>query len=235
MKKYILLITIFLPIFLFGQNYMGQIEPYEEYSIYSQASGQIVTLDKKDETKTVNKILIKIDDNLEKKQLALYENQLKLYNEKLKILESSYERFITIKGKSQSDRDEKYYDLIDLKISIDSLKLSISELKDTIAKKSIYVNNLYIKSFAVNLGDYVSIGTKLATAQDLTKAKVEVYVSSDDYKNIVNKTVLIDGKSDIATIEKIDKSVDETYVSAYKVTIVLKDKTYGKVVNVEFK
>jgi len=61
-----------------------------------------------------------------------------------------------------------------------------------------------------------------------------VYVSSDDYKDIKNKNIQIDGKNDIATIEKIDKTIDDTYLSAYKVTLVLDDKNFGKAVKVEF-
>ena len=82
--------------------------------------------------------------------------------------------------------------------------------------------------------DYVSVGSELATAFDTTKSKMVVYVSSDDYKNIADKKVLINGKNGIAKIEKIDKTLDETFVSAHKVTLSLKDKNYGKVMSVEF-
>jgi multidrug resistance efflux pump len=232
MKKNILLLLT--PVFLFAQTYMTKVEPYEQLTIYAQSSGQIVKLDKADETKTVSKMLIKIDDSLEKMQLKLYENQLNLYLEKLKILQNSYNRYIKIKGKSQADKEDKYYELINLKITIDSLKLSINELKNTIKKKSIYVNDLYIKEFLVNNGDYISAGTKLATAFNLTKSKLIVYISKDDYKDIKDKRVLINKKENIATIEKIDKTIDDTYVSAHKVTLVLDNKNFGEVMQVEF-
>lgn len=232
MKKYFLFLLS--PLFLLAQTYMAKVEPYEEFTIYSQTSGQIINLDKKDETKTVSKVLIKLDSSLESKQLKLYENQLKLYTKKLEILNASYERFKNLKGKSQSDKDDKYYEVLELMISIDSIKLSIAELKDTIAKKAIRVNNLYIKEFKVNNGDYVSTGAELATAYDTTRSKLIVYVSSDDYTNIKNKQVLINNQRGIAHIEKIDKMVDETYVSAHKVTLTINNKNYGKVMKVEF-
>ena len=232
MKKY--LFILITPLMVFAQTYMAKVEPYDSFTIYSQTSGQIVELNKNDETKVVNKIIVKLDSNLEKKELEIYNKQLDLYLKKLSILENSYEKYIKIKGKSQSDKDDKLYDLIELKISIESIKLNIKTLEDTINKKTIKVENLYIKEFKVNLGDYVSAGTQLASAYNINKSKLVVYVSADDYENIENKKVLINGKDDIATIEKIDKTLDETYVSAHKITLVLKDENFGKILKVEF-
>ena len=172
--------------------------------------------------------------SLEKKELAIYNKQLSLYNKKLKILNNSYKKYITIRGKSQSEKDDKLYVLIELQISIESLKLKIKEIEDTLKKKVITAKNLYIKEFKVNLGDYVSTGTSLATAYDLSKSKLIVYVSKDDYEDIKNKKPLINGMSSIATIEKIDKTLDDTFVSAHKITLTLKDNDFGKVLKVEF-
>ena len=228
------LILFIAPIFIYAQSYMTKVEPYEEFTIYAQSSGQIVQLDKNDETKTLSKVLIKIDDSLEKQKLKIYEKQLSIYNEKLKILNENYKSFIKISGKSKSDKDDKYYTILDLKINIESLKLSITELKDTINKKSIPVNNLYVKEFKVNNGDYVSIGSELATAYDTSKSKLVVYVSNNDYEDITNKKILINGKNTTAKIDKVDETLDETYVSAHKVTLLIDDKEFGKVMNVEF-
>jgi len=123
MKKYIL--VLLTPLMVFAQSYMAKLEPYEKYTIYSQASGQVVYLDKKDETKIVNKTIIKLDDSLEQKQLSIYQKQLNLYLKKLEILEKSYQKYIKIKGKSQSDKDDKLYELIELKISIETINSNI--------------------------------------------------------------------------------------------------------------
>jgi len=232
MKKYLLILIT--PFMLFAQTYMAKVEPYDTFTIYAQAAGQIVKLDKSDETKVVNKTLIKLDTSLEQKQLEIYNKQLSLYNKKLKILENSYKKYITIRGKSQAEKDDKLYVIIELQISIESLKLDIKTLQDTLKKKAILAKDLYIKEFNVNVGDYVSIGTELASAYDISKSKLLVYVSEDDYKDIKNKKVLINGKENIATIEKIDKTLDETFVSAHKITLILKDDDFGKVLKVEF-
>lgn len=232
MKKTLLILLT--PFIVFAQTYMAKIEPYDSFTIYSQTSGQIVQLDKNDETKIVNKTLIKLDTSLEEKELAIYNKQLSLYLKKLSILKDSYNKYIKIKGKSQSDKDAKLYELIELKISIESLNLNIKTLEDTLAKKTIKVKDLYIKEFKVNKGDYVAIGTELASAYDINKSKLIVYASEDDYEDIKNKKVLINGEENIASIEKVDKTLDETFVSAHKVTLVLKNDNFGKIVKVEF-
>ena len=232
MKKYILLLLT--PLLLTAQSYMAKVEPYESYTLYAQSAGQIVKLDKNDETKVINKIAIKIDDSLEKKQLSIYKKQLALYMKKLDILESSYTKYIKIKGKSQSDKDDKLYEVIELKITIETLQANINEIEDSLEKKSIKVDTLYLKEFTVNKGDYVSVGKELATAYDISKSKLIVYVSSDDIKDIKNKTILINGEKDKANIEKIDKTIDDVYVSAYKVTLITQNQNFGEVLKVEF-
>jgi len=232
MTKY--LFILLTPLMVFAQSYMAKIQPYEEFTIYSQSSGKIATLDKSDETKIVNKMIIELDTSLEKKELAIYTKQLELYTKKLQIQEKNYKSYLNIRGKSQSEKDDKLYDLIELQISIESLKLQMKTLEDTLNKKIITVKNLYLKEFLVNKGDYVSIGSKLATAYDVSKSKLIVYASKDDYENIIDKKILINGKSGIASLEKFDKTVDETFVSAHKITLIVNDNDFGKVVKVEF-
>ncbi|MCK9336305.1 MAG: hypothetical protein M0P43_00610 [Arcobacteraceae bacterium] len=228
------ILFLLIPFMLYGQSYMAEIEPYEEFTIYSQTSGQVIKLNKEDETKVVTGILVKLDDSLDQKHLKLYQMQLNLYNEKLRILEENYKNFLGISGKSKTDKDQKYYDVIDMKITINNLKITIEELEDTILKKTISVKNLYIKEFLIQKQDYVNIGMELATAYDISKSKIVVYLSGEDYKDLNNKKVLIDGKDGIATIDKVDITLDDTFVSAHKVILKLDDKNFGKVVKVEF-
>jgi hypothetical protein len=233
MKKIIL--SLLSPLVLFAQSYMGKVEPYEAYTLYAQTSGEISYVDKTDETKVVSKLLIKLDDSLEREQLKLYKEQLTFYTEKLQLFEKNYQKFLKISGKSQYDKDEKYYDVLDLKVTIANLKLSISEIEDTIKKKSLHIKDKYIKEIKIDAHDYVSIGSELATTYDISKSKIIVYVSGEDYVDIQNKQVMINGKENIAQIEKVDKTVDESYVSAHKVTLISDDKNFGKIVTVEFK
>jgi len=219
---------------LFSQTYMAKIEPFDNFIIYAQTNGQIVYLDKNDETKVVDKTIVKLDDSLEQKELAGYKMQLRLYEEKLKLLNKNYQKYLQVAGKSAFEKDEKYYQILDLKVTIENLKIEIAKLEDTIAKKHISVRNLYIKQFKTNNGDYVTAGTQLADAYDISSARAVVFVSRSDYENIENKKILIDGKQESATIYKIDKIQDETMISAYRVELLLQRDDFGKIVEVEF-
>lgn len=226
---------LLLPIFLFANNYIAKIEPKDEFSIYANTNGEITFLDKTKEMSIVNGVIVKIDNVLEKENLNLYQTQLKLLNEKLVILENYYNKYKTITGKSDYEKDEKYMQIIELKNSIKNLELSITNTKDILNKKEITLNNLYLKEFLVNKYDYVNAGTKIATAYDTSKAKLVLYLNKEDYKDIKSKEIHLDGKKSNATIKKLDITPDKTFISAYKAEIEIDSKDFGQSVNVEFK
>ncbi|RBQ31388.1 hypothetical protein CRU92_08000 [Arcobacter sp. FW59] len=232
MTKYILLI---FPIFLFANSYMAKIEPKDEFSIYANASGEIIYLDKTKEMSIVNEVIVKIDSVLDKENLSLYQTQHKLLNEKLTILQDYYNKFKTIKGKSDFEKDEKYMEIIELKNSIKNLEISIANTKNSINKKEISLNNLYLKEFVVNKYDYVNIGTKIATVYDISKAKLVVYLNSEDYKDVKSKEIYLDGKKSNAQIKKLDIIPDKVFISAYKAEIEIDSKDFGKSITLEFK
>lgn len=226
---------LLLPIFLFANNYIAKIEPKDEFSIYANTNGEITFLDKTKEMSMVNGVIVRIDNALEKENLNLYQTQLKLLNEKLVILENYYNKYKTITGKSDYEKDEKYMQIIELKNSIKNLELSITNTKDILNKKEITLNNLYLKEFIVNKYDYVNAGTKIATAYDTSKAKLVLYLNKEDYKDIKSKEIHLDGKKSNATIKKLDITPDKTFISAYKAEIEIDSKDFGQSVNVEFK
>lgn len=228
-------IFLLLPIFLFANNYMAKIEPKDEFSIYANTNGEITYLDKNKEMSVVNGVVVKIDNNLEKENLKLYQAQLNLLNEKLVILQNYYTKFKNITGKSDYEKDEKYMEIIELKNSIKNLELSVIDTKNTLDKKEISLNNLYLKEFVVNKYDYVNTGTKIATAYDISNAKLVVYLNSEDFKEIKNKEIFLNGKKSTAKIKKLDIIPDKTFISAYKLEIEIDSKEFGKSVNVEFK
>ena len=226
---------LLLPILLFANNYIAKIEPKDEFSIYANTNGEITFLDKTKEMSMVNGVIVRIDNALEKENLNLYQTQLKLLNEKLVILENYYNKYKTITGKSDYEKDEKYMEIIELKNSIKNLELSITNTKDILNKKEITLNNLYLKEFIVNKYDYVNAGTKIATAYDTSKAKLVLYLNKEDYKDIKSKEIHLDGKKSNATIKKLDITPDKTFISAYKAEIEIDSKDFAQSVNVEFK
>jgi hypothetical protein len=232
MRKYIFLL---LPIFLFANHYIAKVEPKNQFSIFANTNGEITFLAKNKEMSVVNEVIVRIDDALEKENLKLYTAQLELYKEKLAILENYFEKYKTIKGKSSYEQDEKYMEIIDLKHSIKSLELSVANTQDILNKKVIRLNNLYLKEFTVNQYDYVSAGTKIATAYDISKAKLIVYLNKEDYDNILSKTIYLNGKQSNAKIKKLDITPDTTFISAYKAEIEIDSQNFGESITVEFK
>ncbi|MGD9553629.1 MAG: hypothetical protein AB7D96_01790 [Arcobacteraceae bacterium] len=232
MRKYIFLL---LPIFLFANHYIAKVEPKNQFSIFANTNGEITFLAKNKEMSVVNEVIVRIDDALEKENLKLYTAQLELYKEKLAILENYFEKYKTIKGKSSYEQDEKYMEIIELKHSIKSLELSVANTQDILNKKVIRLNNLYLKEFTVNQYDYVSAGTKIATAYDISKAKLIVYLNKEDYDNVLSKTIYLNGKQSDAKIKKLDITPDTTFISAYKAEIEIDSQNFGESITVEFK
>lgn len=232
MRKYIFLL---LPIFLFANHYIAKVEPKNQFSIFANTNGEITFLAKNKEMSVVNEVIVRINDALEKENLKLYTAQLELYKEKLAILENYFEKYKTIKGKSSYEQDEKYMEIIDLKHSIKSLELSVANTQDILNKKVIRLNNLYLKEFTVNQYDYVSAGTKIATAYDISKAKLIVYLNKEDYDNVLSKTIYLNGKQSDAKIKKLDITPDTTFISAYKAEIEIDSQNFGESITVEFK
>lgn len=233
MKKITLLLLA--PIMIFAKSYMAKIEPFDEFNIYAQKAGEIVYLDKNDENKVLSKKIIQIDNALDTTKLKNYQEQLNLYEKEYEIKNRNYEKFKTIRGKSAFDKDDRFIEVLNLKITISSLKNTIAELKDSIEKKSIKVKNLYLKSFSVNKMDYVTVGTKLAQLYDVSSSKLIVYVLKEDLKDIRKKKIYIDGKPTNAKVLRKDITVDEKYMTSYKVEIKSSSKEFGKIVNVEFR
>lgn len=232
MRKYIFLL---LPIFLFANHYIAKVEPKNQFSIFANTNGEITFLAKNKEMSVVNEVIVRIDDALEKENLKLYTAQLELYKEKLAILENYFEKYKTIKGKSSYEQDEKYMEIIELKHSIKSLELSVANTQDILNKKVIRLNNLYLKEFTVNQYDYVSAGTKIATAYDISRAKLIVYLNKEDYDNVLSKTIYLNGKQSDAKIKKLDITPDTTFISAYKAEIEIDSQNFGESITVEFK
>ena len=78
-----------------------------------------------------------------------------------------------------------------------------------LAKEEITLNNLYLKEFIVNKYDYVNVGTKIATAYDISKAKLIIYLNSEDYKDIKSKQIYLDGKKSDVKIKKFNEEWED--------------------------
>jgi len=244
MKK---LIFLMVTVFLFA--YEAKVEPFEVYKIKSSVAGEVVQSNKNLEaTKVKNALIVKIDDKQNIIDLKNMQAQVKILNEEIineraivKRKKRVYEKYKTLKTKSQTEKDLKFYDymgalnqLLNLQSQFNNTLANIEKLKDTINKKNIKASG-YVYKIYVNRGDYVAPGILIADVYDISKQKLTIYVPINEINSIKNKKVYINGKLGDFKISKIWNVPDTQYVTSYKVELIGKGLKFGDIVKVEFK
>ncbi|GAB6074647.1 efflux RND transporter periplasmic adaptor subunit [Nautilia lithotrophica] len=245
MKKF--LIFALSMVFLFA--YEAKVEPFEIYKIKASVTGEIILSNKNLEAKNVqNREIVKIDDKQNLIDLKNLQAQVKILNEEIinqsavvKRKKKIYEKYKTLKTKSQSEKDLKFYDymnalnqLLNLKSQFNNTLANIEKLKDTISKKSVKVKG-YVYKIYVNRGDYVAPGVLIADVYDISRQKLTIFVPIEDIDFIKNKQIYINGKKSNFKIYKIWNVPDTQYITSYKVELVGNGLKFGKIVKVDFR
>jgi multidrug resistance efflux pump len=259
-----LIVIFFTSIYLFSQEHYAKLEPIESVLIKSEVNGRVVLAKKNYEGKIANGVVVKIDDKLNRidlkntqDSLRLLESMVELNRKLLPMLKSNmqkkanlYKRLLPLASSSQNQKDTLYGALVSAKVQyfgtkekienlknqIVSLKQKVASLKDIIAKKSIRVDNKYLYKIYVKKGEFVNIGAPLVRVDDISKAKLVVYLSSDELKDIDKKTIYLNGKKSNLKFSKIWRVADEKFVSSYRAEIVLKPKDrFSTLVKVEIR
>ncbi|MBL0687027.1 MAG: HlyD family secretion protein [Sulfurospirillum sp.] len=263
--KYLLSICIFT-LSLNASIYYAKVEPYVAYSIKASVSGEVMSLFKEAEGKVSDgKVLIQIDDFLNKKELKSskikllsLERTMKLISKNVKnsqeverIREENYKKIKDLKTKSRTSKDLELINLINssnqvlaLKNSLENLKVSISDLsfkidslKDSISKKSVEVEKgfLIYKTY-VDRGDFVNVGTPLVDVYDISKGKLTIYLSKEDVKKAKNSILYINDQKSDYKIDKIWSVVDTQNISSYKTEIIIPaPKRFSELLKIELK
>lgn len=222
---------------LFANEYYAKLEPIESFQIKSSVSGKVIYTNTKVEGNNANdSTIVELDSYVNKVDLEQSRNKLKYIEEMINIEKNNYTRLNKVLSKSAFEKDTQKLKVINLESSKADMIIKIETLKDTIKNKKLIEKSNYIFNIAVKEGDYVGIGTLLYEANDLSKAKLEIYVPILEINTIKNKDIYIDGvKSDIK-IDKIYDIADSTHISSYKVQLVLNNpKTFSRLVKIEFK
>ena len=263
MNRFLLLVFTF-SIFVVASEHFAKLEPISTVIIKAEANGEVVVAKSNLEGSLVDGLIVKIDDNLDKldlknskNSLQLTQKMIELNKEMLPLLKKSvnmkrklYQKVTPLSSTSVSQKDslfsafvsaksqysgtlEKILNLENQKVS---LKQKIATLEDRIKKKSIIIDNKYLYSLDVKRGEYVNIGMPLATIQDISKAKLVIYLSEDELKDIDKKRIFINGKETNLKFSKIWKVADKKYISSYRAEIILKPfDRFSKLVKVEVK
>lgn len=234
--RYILL-SAFLINSLFAMEYYAKLEPVNSYIIKSSVNGKVIfTNDEIEGKQASNSIIVKIDSSVNSLELKYSLEKLSVYNQMIKIEEDNYKRLSKISSRSVYEKDNQKIKALNLKSQRTDLLIKIENLKDTIKNKKLREKNLYIYNISVKKGDYVSAGTTLYEAKDLSSAKVEIFIPISDVNIIKNKTIFLNEKESNVKISKIYKVADSKHISSYKVEVIIPNvKNFSKLVKIEFK
>ncbi len=264
MKK--IYIVLFLPLLLFSKVHYAKLEPYDSVTIKSAVSGLVMKVDLDAEGRMiVSKRVVHIDDKMDKIALRDAKESKVFLEEMLKInktiatgLQKSfqrkqgyYQRVSKLSSTSKTQKDNAYSafvaaktqylstqeKIISLKKQILDTKNRIVQLQDTIAKKSIVLKERYLYRLMVREGDYVVPGSPLAKIEDLSRAKLVLFLDADEIENIEQKAVYLDDKKTAYHIDKVWKSTDEKFVSSYRSEIYLPapKERFSRLMKVEIK
>ena len=233
----ILLSFLFMIVSLVANEFYAVIQPIKTYNVKSSVSGAVVFANSKREQQIINnKFIVRIDDKINKIELAQARFKLRNLEEILKLQKETLESYNKVASKSKVEKYAQKITLLNTLNSISDLKVKIKILEDQIVKKNISANGVFLSEVLVEKGDYVNPGTALYTAYDLSSGKLEIYIPIDKAKEYKNKTIYIDGKKTDLKINKLSRVADSKHISSYKCEIILKDvKEFSKLVKIEFK
>ena len=242
------LIVLLLPALLAAKVHYAKVEPYETITLKAAASGLVVDVNLNAEgTLVKNGRVIRIDDRLDsidlndtKESLALIEQMLGINQEIAGSLAETvrrqkgyYNRISKLATASRTQKDNAYSafasaktqylgtkeKIASLKKQILDMRYKIDMLEDTIEKKSVVLHNRYLDRLLVREGDYVAPGSPLARIDDMTQAKLVLFLEAEELPGIEQKHVFLNGKKTPYRVNKVWRVADEKYISSYRAEI----------------
>ena len=264
--KSLFLVVLMVPFCLYAQVHYAKMEPYNTIMLKSAVSGEVLSVQLDLEGMMLkHERIIHIDDRLDrvnlkqsKKSLELLKQMLKINNQSAKSLKesmqrakASYERIKILSTVSKAQKDDTYNryastktqylatkeKIVSLQKQILDLRYKISQLQDIISKKSIMLDGLYLYKLIVRKGDFVAPGTPLAKAQDLSRAKLVLFLEPEEVSDLKNKKIYLDGRETSYIVNKLWRVADEKYISSYRAEIYLpaKEGKFSQLMKVEIK
>jgi len=235
MKIFLLLLT---PLLLFAKVHYAKVEPYESVVLKSAVSALVMNVDLDAEGSIVDqKRVIYLDDRLDKMNLKTSKENLLILHETLKRQESYFRRIDKLKTASTTQKDNAFYGFASAKTQYLDMQYKIAQLEDSIEKKSIVLNHMYLYEIIVREGDFVAPGSPLARIVDTNLAKLVLYLEADELKDIEQKIVYLDDKKTEYKVDKVWRVADEKFISSYRAEIYITapEITFSKLVKVEIK
>ncbi|MEA1954035.1 MAG: hypothetical protein U9O24_06550 [Campylobacterota bacterium] len=252
--------------FLTAKVHYAKVEPYESVVLKSAVSALVVEVDLEAEGSMVtSKRVIHLDDTLDKsnlidakKSVLLLEKMLSINEEiatslngTVKRQEGYYKRISKLSTASKTQKDNAYSSftsaktqylstrekIVSLEKQIMDMKYKVAQLQDSIAKKSVVLQNKYLYKLMVRKGDFVNPGSALAQVEDASRAKLVLFLEAEEVQGVEEKVIYLNGKKTEYKVNKVWHIADEKFISSYRAEIYLpapKD-TFSKLIKVEIK
>jgi multidrug resistance efflux pump len=264
MNKIFLLLV--MPLFLLAKVHYAKVEPYDSVVLKSAVSGQVIdVLLDAEGTMVVSKRVIHIDDKLDIINLEDTKISIDLVQQMLKInkeIEQSlkeivqrqkgyYKRISKLSTASKTQKDNAYSaftsaktqylstreKILSLQKQILDMQYKVAQLKESVSQKSVILDNKYLYKLMVRTGDFVAPGSALARVDDISRAKLVLYLDNSELEDIDQKIVYLDDKKSEYKIDKIWKMADEKFISSYRAEIIIPApfKSFSKLMKVEIK
>ncbi len=263
MKIFIILV---MPLLLLAKVHYAKVEPYESVILKSAVSGLVIDVNHDIEGKIVTSgRVIHIDDVLDrlnvknsKQNIVLLKDMFELNKDIATTLKNTmqrqksyYRRISKLSTASMTQKDNAFSvystaktqylstreKIISLQKQILDIQFKVTQLEDTISKKSIVLKNKYLYRFLVRVGDFVTPGTPIARVDDANRAKLVLFLEAEELEGLDSKSIYFDGNKTDYKIDKVWKVADEKFISSYRAEIVIpapKD-IFSKLIKIEIK
>ena len=231
-----ILLLLFTPLFIFAKVHYAKVEPYESVVLKSAVSALVMDVDLESEGKMVDdKRVIYLDDRLDKINLKTSRENLLILHETLKRQESYFQRIDKLKTASTTQKDNAFYSFASTKTQYLDMQYKIAQLEDSIEKKSIVLHHMYLYEIMVRKGDYVTPGSPLARVVDASRAKLVLFLESDELDQIEQKNVYLNGEKTEYKVDKVWRVADEKFISSYRAEIYITapEGSFSKLMKVE--
>jgi multidrug efflux pump subunit AcrA (membrane-fusion protein) len=262
-----ILLTLSFPLMLCANVYYAKVEPFLTTTVKSAVSGEVLDVALEQEGKMLddNRTIVWIDDRLDKVNLTSTKARLKILQSRLlvnqesleKLLESKkrqkryYQRLSKLSTSSQTQKDNAYGGYVSKETQYLNTKEKIltlqqqqldledrqAQLEDQIAKKQLHSTHRYLYKLMVHKGDFVAPGTPLAVVQDLSRAKLVLFLEPEVVERLSASTLYLNGKKSDYRVNKVWQVSDEKYLSSYRAEIYIDAKAFpfSRLIQVEIK
>lgn len=258
-------ILLFLLVYLDAKVYYAKVEPYEIRDISSNVSGLVISADESlIGRKLSQKPYIKIDSELDEKELVALQQKLEYIKNSIEINEAvllnldeslekkreNYKKIEPLKFKSSVEKDREFYDLItsenlylntkkeiqNLKIQISDMNLRVAQLQRTISDKNLVAKDFVLYEILVKSGQVVGISTPLAKVADTSRAKLTIFLDETDVADAQKKVLYIDGVKSSYKISRLLNIADGKNISKYMAQIIIDSPAlFSKLVKLELR